>query len=45
MRGYFFRLGFLDGWQGFYIAAVSSFSALTRQAMVKEARSSRQLPP
>lgn len=45
MRGYFFRLGFLDGWQGFYIAAVSSFSALTRQAMVKEARTPRQLPP
>jgi glycosyltransferase involved in cell wall biosynthesis len=45
MRGYFFRLGFLDGWQGFYIAATGSFSALTRQAMVKEARASRQQQP
>jgi glycosyltransferase involved in cell wall biosynthesis len=45
MRGYFFRLGFLDGWQGFYIAAMGSFSALTRQAMVKEARAPKQLPP
>jgi len=41
MRGYFFRLGFLDGWQGFYIAALSSFSTLTRQAMVREAQTSR----
>ena len=41
MRGYFFRLGFLDGWQGFYIAALASFSSLTRQAMVREA----QTPP
>jgi hypothetical protein len=39
MRAYFFRLGFLDGWQGFYIAKMSAFSTLTRQAMVLEARS------
>lgn len=45
MRGYFFRLGFLDGWQGFYIAALASFSTLTRQAMVKEARAPRRSPP
>jgi len=38
MRAYFFRLGFLDGWQGFYIAALNSFSTLTRYAMVREAR-------
>jgi glycosyltransferase involved in cell wall biosynthesis len=45
MRAYFFRLGFLDGWQGFYIAALSSFSTLTRLAMVREAQSRRQTPP
>jgi hypothetical protein len=45
MRGYFFRLGFLDGWQGFYIAALSSFSALTRQAMIKEAKPVKPPPP
>ena len=38
MRAYFFRLGFLDGWQGFYIAALSSFSTLTRYALVRAAR-------
>jgi glycosyltransferase involved in cell wall biosynthesis len=37
MRSYFIKLGFLDGWQGFYIAALSSFSTLTRYAMVREA--------
>jgi glycosyltransferase involved in cell wall biosynthesis len=37
MRAFFFRLGFLDGWQGFYIAALSSFSTLTRYALVREA--------
>jgi hypothetical protein len=37
LRAYFFRLGFVDGWQGFYIAALSSFSTLTRYALVREA--------
>jgi glycosyltransferase involved in cell wall biosynthesis len=37
LRAYFFRLGFLDGWQGFYIAALTSFSTLTRYALVREA--------
>jgi glycosyltransferase involved in cell wall biosynthesis len=37
VRAYGLRLGFLDGWQGFYIAALSSFSTLTRYAMVREA--------
>jgi glycosyltransferase involved in cell wall biosynthesis len=38
LRAYGFRLGFLDGWQGFYIAALSSFSTLTRYALVREAK-------
>ena len=38
LRAYFLRLGFLDGWQGFYIAALSSFSPLTRYALVREAQ-------
>jgi len=38
LRAYFFRRGFLDGWQGFYIAALGSFSTLTRYALLREAR-------
>jgi glycosyltransferase involved in cell wall biosynthesis len=38
LRGYFFRLGFLDGWPGYYIAWLSAFSVLTRYAKVCEAR-------
>ena len=38
LRAYCLRLGFLDGWQGLYIAGLSSFSTLTRYAMVREAR-------
>jgi len=37
IRAYFVRLGFLDGWQGFYIAGLSAFSTLTRYALVREA--------
>jgi glycosyltransferase involved in cell wall biosynthesis len=37
IRGYFLRLGFLDGWQGFYIAGLSAFSTLTRYTLVREA--------
>jgi glycosyltransferase involved in cell wall biosynthesis len=37
LRAYFLRLGFLDGWQGFYIAGLSAFSTLTRYALVREA--------
>lgn len=36
VRAYFFRLGMLDGWQGFYIAALTSFSTLTRYTLVRE---------
>ena len=44
LRAYFVRLGFLDGWQGFYIAALSSFSTLTRYTMVREAREQNRKP-
>ncbi|MFM1941583.1 MAG: hypothetical protein RI897_565 [Verrucomicrobiota bacterium] len=37
LRGYIFRLGFLDGWQGYYIARLNAFSTLTRYAMLREA--------
>ncbi len=36
-RAYFVRLGFMDGWQGYYVARLSAFSTLTRYTMVKEA--------
>ncbi|HLH53216.1 MAG TPA: glycosyltransferase family 2 protein [Verrucomicrobiae bacterium] len=42
VRAYVVRRGFLDGWQGFYIAALGSFSTLTRYAMVREAREAGQ---
>jgi len=45
LRAYFLRLGFLDGWQGFYIAKVSAFSTLTRYVMVREAEQERTPPP
>lgn len=38
-RAYLLRRGFLDGWQGFYIASLSAFSTLTRYAKVVEAQS------
>jgi glycosyltransferase involved in cell wall biosynthesis len=45
LRAYFLRLGFLDGWPGFYIAALSAFSTLTRYAMVSEAKISKPTSP
>jgi glycosyltransferase involved in cell wall biosynthesis len=45
VRAYLFRCGFLDGWQGFYIAALSSFSTLTRYAMVREAEQKETKEP
>ena len=40
-RGYILRLGFLDGWQGYYIAWSIAFATATRYAKVKEARAMR----
>ncbi len=37
MRGYILKLGFLDGWQGYYIACFNAFAAATRYAKVHEA--------
>ena len=45
LRAYFLRLGFLDGWPGFYIAALSAFSTLTRNAMVSEAKLPKPTAP
>jgi glycosyltransferase involved in cell wall biosynthesis len=39
-RGYFFRLGFLDGWQGCYIAWMTAFYTATRYAKVRVAQQS-----
>ena len=45
LRAYFFRCGFLDGWRGFYIAALSAFSTATRYALVREAQVNRRDKP
>jgi glycosyltransferase involved in cell wall biosynthesis len=42
VRSYFLRLGFLDGWPGYYIAWLSAFSTLTRYVKLQEARLCRQ---
>jgi len=38
VRGYLFRRGFLDGWQGYVIARMVAFETLLRYAKVSEAR-------
>jgi len=38
VRGYFLRLGFLDGWQGFAIARMVAFETFLRYAKVREAQ-------
>ena len=35
-RAYVLRLGFLDGWQGYYIARLNGFSTLTRYVKIRE---------
>jgi glycosyltransferase involved in cell wall biosynthesis len=37
IRGYILRLGFLDGWQGFYIASHTAFATLVRYSKLREA--------
>ena len=41
VRGYFFRLGFLDGWQGLTIAWLTAFYTFLRYARAREALSQR----
>ncbi len=36
VRGYFLRLGFLDGWQGFVVAKMIAFESFLRYAKVRE---------
>ena len=38
LRAYFLRLGFLDGWQGYYIAWMTAFETVTRYAKLREAQ-------
>jgi len=38
LRAYVFRLGFLDGWPGYFIAWMNAFSTVTRHAKTLEAR-------
>lgn len=42
VRGYFLRLGFLDGWPGFAIASMVTFDTFLRYAKLREAQ--RPLP-
>jgi len=43
IRAYFLRLGFLDGWQGYYIAWISAFDAATRYVKLFEYRAEQEL--
>jgi glycosyltransferase involved in cell wall biosynthesis len=44
VRGYFLRLGFLDGWQGYSIAWMTAFYTFLRYARVREAQIQKPLP-
>ncbi|HEY2328739.1 MAG TPA: glycosyltransferase family 2 protein [Verrucomicrobiae bacterium] len=44
VRSYFFRLGFLDGWQGGYIAWMTAFYTATRYAKVRAAQEQKIKP-
>jgi glycosyltransferase involved in cell wall biosynthesis len=44
-RAYVLRLGFLDGWPGYYIAWLNAFSALTRYTKMREAKLPKQPLP
>jgi len=41
IRGYFVRLGFLDGWQGFAVAKLIAFETFIRYAKVREIQHSK----
>jgi len=38
VRAYFFKLGFLDGWQGYTIAWMTAFYTFLRYAKAREAQ-------
>jgi len=42
VRAYFFRLGFLDGWPGYYIACHTAFATMVRYVKVREARERKE---
>lgn len=44
-RAYVIRLGFLDGWPGYYIAWLTAFATLTRYVKIREARPKRSTAP
>ncbi len=45
LRGYFFRLGFLDGFPGLYIATVTALATFVRYAKLYEREFGEQPPP
>jgi glycosyltransferase involved in cell wall biosynthesis len=44
LRAYFLRLGFLDGWPGYYLAWQNAFATAARYAKVHEARLRKDEP-
>lgn len=42
-RGYLFRLGFLDGWQGFAVAWMTAFYTFLRYARARESQLSKMI--
>jgi glycosyltransferase involved in cell wall biosynthesis len=44
IRAYVFRLGFLDGWPGYYIAWANAFATVTRYAKLREAQLRQERP-
>ena len=45
LRAYFFRMGLLDGWPGYYIACHTAFSTVVRYAKLRESREVPPIPP
>jgi glycosyltransferase involved in cell wall biosynthesis len=44
LRAYFVRLGFLDGWQGYYIAWHNAFATAVRYAKIRETQWRKESP-
>ena len=44
LRSYVLRLGFLDGWQGIYIAWMTAFYTATRYAKIRAAQAAKNPP-